>query len=83
MKTSDLIAALQKNLETVGDLDIAIDVRDFFTKYGREASINLDTSGVIWSGIGNNTDLGITWLTVHLKDNEDGKHPKIMFLNGR
>jgi|GEM_PF-5851149 len=78
MKTSELKKVLETLIEKHGDQEIRIDVRDYFSKYGSYATIDVDTTGHIWHGIFCPTENEVR-LDVHLEDNIDGKHPKITF----
>ena len=44
MKLSELISHLNARLEQVGDTDVKVDVRDYYTVYGHRAEIIGDTS---------------------------------------
>ena len=87
MKISQLIEELQRVMESSGDGEVSISVRDYYSRYGHSAKLSIDTSGGLWGGVHTtrNGDDIRTVLDAHLQDYKeiDGtiKHPKVTFRN--
>lgn len=85
MKISELIQHLEKIKEHSGDGEITISVRDYYSRYGSPASLFIETTGGIWTGVHTvrNGDNIYTLIDAHIDDYKDFdgtiKHPKITF----
>ena len=82
MKLSDLIAELQTIEREHGNTNIIISVNDPFSKYGNDASIDIEAKGGVWRGI--RTAGNDTRIEVYLKYQKDYtenimKRPKVTF----
>lgn len=76
MKLSDYIKQLEKVKELHGDNELHFQVRDYYSRYGEDASFMLNTDSWTWNNV--RTVDGHTTLIVNLKE-KDGKNPKITF----
>lgn len=82
MKISDLIRKLEILKESHGDNELDFGVKDYYSRYSKEANFNLvvgDESKfghTWWDGVYTND--GRTRLELHLKP-YDNKHPKITY----
>lgn len=79
MKISDLIRKLEILKKEHGDNELLFFVKDYYSLYGEQMSftLNVGEKGEGWSGM--NSHHGITNLHFGIKDNYEGKHPKITF----
>lgn len=79
MKISELISQLEFLKDRHGDNEIAINVRDYYSRYGSRANFAYNPERHKenkWEGTFTNGNL--TTLTIHLLP-EDEKNPKITF----
>jgi hypothetical protein len=82
MKVTEMIQQLENILEQHGDNSIEICVGDHYSVGGHRASIEIDTSGCMWTGVRSNGHTTI--LDVHIEqqtdcDTGDVKFPKVTF----
>jgi len=83
MKISELIKKLQILQDKHGDNQLCFDVKDYYSRYGEEISIDLkvgDTTGLPSDWNGCYTNNGHTRLEFRL-EHKEGKKPKITFRN--
>jgi hypothetical protein len=72
MKISELIKELELVAEKHGDVDMRFSISDYYSTYGTEA-ILIKALGCM------NKDMNWYTLRLSLRNDEDGKHPKITF----
>ena len=81
MKANELIKVLEILRDKHDNPEIVISVRDYYSVYGSRATINVEASGCLWTGIRSNK--GVTALDAHLEEYIDfdgtAKKPKITF----
>jgi hypothetical protein len=82
MTTSELIKKLQILKEKHGDNELRFTVKDYYSIFGKEMTIDLrvgDTTGMPtdWNGVSSNGTQ--TTLQFGLSKNIEGKNPKITF----
>ena len=75
MKLSDLKNKLEKYIEERGDSELLFSVRDHYSIYGERAEFFAGNE--FWEGF-RKVDNFVT-MELHLKENYEGKSPKITF----
>jgi hypothetical protein len=77
MKLSQLIQNLQKQLDSAGDVNVEIDVKDFYTSYGNRATILESANN--WNFTSYVDAVGHVIINANLKKDINGANPKITF----
>lgn len=78
MKLSEYIEHLQKiQARLDSDPQVAAEVTDYFSRYGSSATMKIDAGASMGGGYRVNDSYIV--LNVHLTENYEGKHPKVMF----